>query len=284
MPKLYSRLLLLTSVSIALFVLWGCNAINPKEKIPTYVHIDSFIFEGNTSHEIKHIWVYYNNNPVGAFDLPATIPIITSGATGSLEIAPGISINGRNERPLTYPFYKIDVSTLNEQPGKIVYYTPKTKYFDSVKFRTISEFEAGITKFSRWGGTTNIIGVTADSLTYEGTGSGAVFLVSAADSSIDSTTTPFVIKPGAAFIEFDYNTTVPFILGIQANLGSLYSSNINYLAGVLPNTGWKKFYLNLSGFVNQYPADNYHLYIKTSMPAGQTNGRMLIDNVKLVTF
>jgi len=284
MPKLYSRLLLLTSLSIALFVLWGCNTINPKENIPTYVHIDSFIFEGNTSHDIKHVWVYYNNNPVGAFDLPATIPIITNGATGSLQIAPGISINGRNERPITYPFYKIDVSTLEEQPGKIKYYTPRTKYFDSVKFYTISEFEAGITNFSRWGGTTNIIGITTDSLTFEGSGSGAVFLASAADSSIDSTTTAFRVTPGAAFIEFDYNTTVPLILGMQANLGSLYSSSINYLAGVLPNTGWKKFYLNVTGFISQYPADNYHLYIKTYMPAGQTNGRMLIDNVKLVTF
>jgi len=261
----------------------GCNIINPSEQVPTYIHIDSFQMTGGASHDIQCVWVYYNNNPVGSFDLPCTIPVITSGTSGTLQLAPGILVNGRNERPLAYPFYKLHTEELTTQPGKVITINPITSYFDSVRFTTISDFESGITKFAKWGGTTDLVAVTADSLTYEGNGSGAIFLNSAADSSIDSTAAPFVVRQGAAFIEFDYKTTTPFAMGMQANLGTLYTSSITYLAGILPNNRWQKFYLNVTGFVTNYPADNYNLYIKAALQE-QTSGVLLIDNIKLVTF
>jgi hypothetical protein len=282
MSDIYNKLRYIPIVLLLIYSAVSCNIINPQEKVPTYIHVDSFQFEGGRSHDIKCVWVYYNNAPVGAFDLPATIPIITSG-TGTLQLAPGILVNGRNERPLVYPFYTLDISELKEQPGKIVTITPKTRYYDSVKFTTISDFESGISKFAQWGGTTSLVVVTADTLKYEGTGTGAIFLNSSADSSIDSTATPFRIGNGAAFIEFDYKSSTPFALAMQANLGTLYSSSPTYLAGILPNDRWQKFYLNVTGFVSQYPADTYHLYIKAALQ-DQTSGRLLIDNIKLVTF
>lgn len=286
MFNIYNRIIYTLLSIFAIFLTWGCNIVNPTEKVPTYVHIDSFLFQEPELHDISCIWVYYNNNPVGAFDLPATVPIITSGS-GRLEIKPGINVNGRNERPLNYPFYTIDTSTLAEQPGTIINYVPKTRYFAATKRTMISDFEAGITKFAQWGGTTSIIATTDDSLTYEGTGSGGIFLNAPNDtSSIDSTTIAFQIPPGVAFIELTYKSTIPFALGMQAYLGSSgnYSSNQTYLAGVNPSDTWRKFYFNLTGFTTQYPADEYNLFIKTSLPSGQTSGRILIDNVKLVTY
>ena len=125
---------------------------------------------------------------------------------------------------------------------------------------------------------------TADSLRFEGTGSGVVYLNSAADSSIDSNTVAFQIPNGASFIEFDYKSSVPFTLGMQGYLTSGFASSIEYLAGVNPNNQWQKFYLNTTAFVSRHAGGNYYLYIKTSVPAGQTSGRLLIDNVKLITF
>lgn len=262
----------------------GCNVINPSEQVPTYVRIDSFAFEGNASHDIKCIWVYYNNNPVGAFDLPATVPIITNGTTGDLQIAAGIMINGLNERPISYPFYKYDISTLTSNPGKIVPYTPKTGYYDSVKQFTISNFEAGITRFAKVLGSAALVSVTTDSLVYEGAGTGAIFLPSTADSSVDSTMTPFTIPLGAAFIEINYNSTVPFAIGIQSNLGNVYQSEISW-AGIKPSdANWHKFYFNLTGFISSFTGDNYTLFIKAFPPSTNAGGRLLIDNIKLVTF
>ena len=50
------------------------------------------------------MWAYYNNNPIGAFDLPCTIPVVTTGASGTLELAPGIAMNGQNDLLAAYPF------------------------------------------------------------------------------------------------------------------------------------------------------------------------------------
>lgn len=283
MPDVYNKGKWVLLIFTVIFSSWGCNIINPQEQIPTYIHIDSFKFEGGRLHDIKCVTVYYNGDEIGTFDLPATVPVITSGTSGKLQLAPGILVNGRNERPIAYPFYKNHLSTLTSQAGKVVTIVPETGYFDSVKFYTISDFESGITKFSKWGGTTYIQTTSADSLKYEGTGSGIVILPSSADSSIDSTTTAFAIKAGIAFIEFDYKTTTPFAVGLQATLANVISTSPTFLAGILPNDRWQKFYLNATGFTSQYPADAYNMYIKAALQ-GQTNGRLLIDNIKLVTF
>jgi hypothetical protein len=262
---------------------FGCNIINPSEPVPTYVRIDSFEFTGSGLTDIKCVIAYYNGNNIGTFDLPAVIPVVTSGNGGTLQVVPGILVNGRNERPAAYPFYKMAFLTLPEKPGEIINYTPKTSYYDSVVFTKISDFNSGITQFSKASGTTSLRVVTDPSLVLEGAGSGAVYLNSAADSSIDSTIKSFPIKQGYAFLEFDYKTTTPFAIAIKANLGSLYSSSVTYLGGVLPNDKWQKFYLNLSGFTTNYPADSYHFFIKAALQ-DQTSGVLLIDNIKLVTF
>lgn len=262
----------------------GCNTINPAEKVPTYIHIDSFSFETKDLHDIRYAWVYYNNNPVGAFDLPATVPIITSG-TGEVKVLPGIPINGRAERPLAYPFYKGYSYTLAESPGKTVKISPVTGYFDSVKKTIISEFESGITRFAKWGGTATIVSASDPALILDGNGSGMVTLPSPADSSIDSTRNSFKVGYSAAFIEFDYKSSVNCVLGMTATLGSVITTDIEYLGGVLPGDDkWQKFYLNITSFVNRYQGGDYYLFIKTTVPNGQTGGRLLIDNIKLVTF
>ncbi|MCF8448300.1 MAG: hypothetical protein K9G49_00400 [Taibaiella sp.] len=281
MSNIYLRFIY-TSILLSLLVSFeGCNIINPAEKTPTYIRIDSFSFEGNQSHKITNVWVYYNNNPVGAFDLPATIPILASG-NGSVQFAPGIPINGRNERPVAYPFYTIDTLSLADQPGKIIYHTPKTGYFDSAKINFISQFESGITKFSNKAGTTSLMAVNADSLVFNGSGTGAVYLNAVDDYSLDSTSAGFSINTGASFIEFDYKSTIPFELSMRASIGTLYA--YKDITGVNPSSTWQKFYMNVTSTVSEYPGGTYHLFIKTKLLSGQTSGRLLIDNIKLVTF
>ena len=227
--------------------------------------------------------MYYNNNPIGAFDLPATVPVMASG-TGEIKVLPGVSINGRSERPVAYPFYKGYTFNLTESPGQIINLSPTTGYFDSAKFTVISEFEAGITKFAKVAGTTTLISVSDPALVFQGTGTGAVFLSSAADSTVDSTRNAFKVGFSAAFIEFDYKSTVNVAFGMKGILGGLVSTDVEYLAGVLPNTSWNKFYLNITSFVNKYQDGDYYLFIKTNVPSGQGSGQLLIDYIKLVSF
>lgn len=261
----------------------NCNIINPKETTPTYIHIDSFRTPPNFSHKITAVWVYYNNSPIGVFDLPATFPVMATG-TGKLLFAPGVPVDGQYSQMTNYPFYTQDTLSINAQPGGVITYQPFTNYYPTLKMYTISNFDNGVTGFSKAAGNIAIQYGNVDSLSFDG-GYGAIYLNAVGDSSVDSTVNTFSIPAGVpAFIEFNYRTTVPFQLGLEGTLAGLVSTGPYFLAGVKPYDQWQKFYLNAQAFATQYNATYYHFYIKSSLGQGQTSGRMLIDNIKLITF
>lgn len=251
---------------------------------PTYVHVDSFQFSAQSSlpadvantHQINSVWAFYNNSPIGVFDLPANIPVLTNG-TGKLTLRPGISVAGLNNFLATYPFYVSDTSTLVPQPGKVIHYVPKTSYYSSSKFIFISKFEPSTgTKFMPVDGT---VGMTINT-----DKNGVITLNAPTDTlSEDSSTVDLVIPLGKdAYIEFDYKNTVPFFVGLRASLGGIYTKY--YLAGIYPSDHWQKFYLSVKDFEAQYQATKYNMYIKATLPAGQSTGTVLIDNIQLVYF
>ncbi len=288
----------------------ACNIINPHEVTPTYVHVDSFHFvqnpaahlfdayKGNpkallapTTHAIGSVLVYYNENPIGIFDLPVTFPVMASGTQG-LQFAPAIAVNGQNNIVNAYSYYTLDTTSLVANPGHIINYTPKTEFYSDVKVGSIANFEdSNDPGFALWNqGGVPLRVVNADSLVCDGSGAGEIVLSAVGDSSVDSTKNTFAIPNGTAFIEFDYNSTIPFYIGLQADLSSKVTSTPNYLIGVNPNggAGWQKFYLEVDGFTAEAQSGisgvRYNLYIKAVLADGQTSGRLLIDNIQLVTF
>jgi hypothetical protein len=292
MKDIYTKsIYLVFLLSCGLF--WqGCNIINPHEQTPTYVHVDSFSFQKNplinstASHQITQVWAYYNNNTIGIFDLPATFPVLTNGSdSGSLELAPAVVIDGQNNFLGVYPFYSLYSAPLKSQPGKIINYQPTTELYSNVKVYNISDFE-GSSHFQLWGGNIPMTVVTDPSMVFEGGGSGSILLSNPGDSSVDSTVTAFAIPSGAAFIEFDYKSDLQFYVGLQANEGVIASTTAYYLAGIQPSQPsdrWQKFYLSVADFAAQYKGTTYNLYIKTSLSAGISHGRLLLDNIQLVT-
>ena len=274
----------------------GCKIINPIEPTPTYVHIDSFQFQTNSlvrsatqSHDITSVWVYYENNPVGVFDLPATFPVITNGTNkGKLELYAGIKVGGRNDVNDIYPFYQPDTSfTLASDPGKSVTYNPNTQYYTKSKPYIISQFDPSVPSgFGLAGGNIPIVildKASNPSMVFEGSGSGSIYLSSPGDSSVDSSKA-FPIPDGAQYIEFNYKSDLDFVVGMQSNLTSSLNSGKQPLLILGPSATWKKCYLSLSQFITLYKGSTYTFYIKTSLPDGQANGRLLLDNIQLVTF
>ena len=264
----------------------SCKVINPKEQIPTYVHIDSFLFDDclagvTRSSKITSVAVYNNNKPIGFFDLPATVPI-QANATSELELAPAISINGMSSLTSVYPFYRFVTSTLIAEPGKIVNRVPHTCFFKDTKVAYISRFD-GAPGFARYSGNRDILTVSDPTLIFEG-GTGSIMLTAIGDSSEDSTIKGFAIPAGAAFIEFNYKSEVPFYVGLAAKLGTYVTAEPYYLAGIKPSDHWQKFYMNVADFNAQYKGTSYNFFIKAVLDEGQKSGRLLIDNVQLVTF
>ena len=292
MFNIYKQLKYVILISLVGFLWEGCNVINPPESVPTYIHIDSFQFKETAgfpilTHQITNVWVYYNNNPVGSFDLPATIPVIAAG-NGNLSIFPGIAVDGLNSLNGIYPFYQSDTFSFTAQPGKTIIHEPHTQFYTDAIDTPISDFTfVGHPLFGKWsqGGNIGMTVVTADSLTLGGTygGAGSILLTNPGDSSVDSSFVAFSIPAGAAFIEFDYKNDVPFAVGLQANLSGV-SSTPYYLGGAYASSTWQKFYLSVADFNAEYKGDSYNFYIKAVLPPGQSRGRVLIDNIQFVHF
>ncbi len=298
MKNIYFNAIYLAVLLTGVLFWQGCNVINPHEQVPTYIHVDSFQFSANplqtgvtTSHSITTVWAYYNNNLIGTYDLPANIPVITKGdsATGTLILSPGIRVNGQNDNIANYPFYAVDTFTFAAQPGKVLYHNPKTMLYSAAKVYRISNFEGAITGFAAVNSTKPMT-IAGDSLAFEGQYSGMIELGaptgSSVDSSLDSSRLSFSIPYGqSSFLEFDYKGTLPFYIGFQVNEGAVFSSTVRYLTGVNTSDQWQKFYLFLGDFAAQFQGTSYNLYIKASLPAGNTTGgRVLLDNIQIVSF
>lgn len=286
--KFIYRKLILILIVVYFVICNGCNIINPAEIVPTYFHIDSFQVTTNIeyssisySHKIPNVWVYYNGNVVGVYDLPATFPIMAKG-NGTLSISPGIQVDGLSSELKVYPFYTVDTLNFDAQPGKTIQHNPKVTYYNKLNFRTLmDQYNLG---FEQNGGTTGIAFVSDVNLEFEPPKKCAgIILNTVNDSSIVCTTKTFPIPSGPAFIEFNYYSTVPFYLGLQAFTNGA-TSEPYYLTGVYPNNGWGKFYLDVGSFNAKYQGNLYKLYIKAAVPAGQSNGRLLLDNIELVSF
>ncbi len=244
---------------IILFFAWlwmSCNA--GKEKLyPTYIHVDSFSFVANPSvkgitlsHQVSCVWAYYNNSPIGVFDLPATFPVLANGK-GTLELFPGITINGQNDLTGVYPFYEPDTFNFIAQPGKTINRLPVTRYYSNIKSNIISNFDSGHTNFFPNGGSVTM-NLAPNGSVFEGAGSGMISLARpGVDSAFDSSVHSFSIPKGVAFIEFNYKSSIPFSVFLQANYGTIASLAPYPLAGIYPSDHWQKFYVSVANFAAQ---------------------------------
>lgn len=92
------------------FFVWGCSKSKIEADIPAYLSIDSVFVntnyqtQGSASHKITDIWVYLNDDFIGAFELPVKIPILKQG-NHKITIKAGIKVNGIANTRTAYPFY-----------------------------------------------------------------------------------------------------------------------------------------------------------------------------------
>ena len=81
-------------IGLGLFLFQSCKESPWKAEVPTYLVIDSFSFEtfpgqGANSTAITDVWVYDNTGLLGAYELPAEIPVLGKGKK-QITLFPGI--------------------------------------------------------------------------------------------------------------------------------------------------------------------------------------------------
>jgi hypothetical protein len=125
----------LSTIGIALgfgLHLSGCNIIDPEEKVPAFIQIDSVGFFSDsvgsfTDHEITDIWAFQGTTFLGVFPIPARIPVLAEGVV-PVQLEAGIYSDGIRSLRLTYPFYRLPIQNLELRPGETTLVYPVYRY------------------------------------------------------------------------------------------------------------------------------------------------------------
>ena len=279
---------LLLSLAI-LLSFTGCPA--DLEVIPAFVTIDGFDLQtpelGPSTSDISEVWVFAgeNNNFIGAFPLPARIPIPRTGST-DLRFEPGVKQNGVSVTPEIYEFYTPVLRTLELVPGETIDVgTPVIGYRPEAKFAIFETFEAGFTRaFSqRVRGDTSL--VVTQEVVRTGEFSGKIYL-SDDDPLVEVASTEsfsgLTDVRNYVWLEMDFRSDA------NGQWGATGANGIDVIrffdAGFRPRAEWTKVYFNLTETIIESTLDEYRINLTTLLPPELSEGSVYLDNIKLIYF
>lgn len=287
-----------------LLIICSCK----KTETPAFLHIESIELEvlpqnvqGTDDHNITDAWVYLNDDLVGIYEVPATVPIISEGPQ-KITIIAGIMNNGIQSARIDYPFYDaystelnliagdtIDFSSDTENTTVVNGYTcPVVEYFNTGLIFWNEGFEGQGFDFAATNASQADFALTNDpGLVFNynpdenSTASGLVTLTTSEPYfEIRSTHEFSPIQGQRVYLELNYRTDCPLQIGVYENAPNDIKV---YGKGIFPKSNWSKIYIELSNEVaQQASATSYSIFIEGALETDQNQAQILIDNVKLV--
>lgn len=297
MNKISTRLIFL-SMSMLAIMLTACQKTSDLD-IPSYISIDSISVNVNTeqgtaSNKIVDAWVYAGNDLEGAFELPASFPVLKAGAT-RLNIQPGIKLNGMAETRVPYPFYDtISVNvTLNRQ-NEVQLGHIATKYKSTAKFGWLEDFEdpylsidttsRSSIKISRVGEPSLVSSFPGEGNSYAGKISiptdDDFFECISHESYTFSQTLPE--EKSYVFLELNYKSNCPLTVGLF-----IYGTELSQQPVLVVNSSekWNKIYINFTPTISfNSDATKFRVYLSARKQEDGPAAEIFIDNIKLLHF
>jgi hypothetical protein len=278
-------------LSILFLTATSCEKFSGDQSVPAYLSIDSiylttdYYSQGTASQRITDAWVYVDDEFLGAYELPARLPVLKSGKH-HIKIWPGIKKNGIAATRVSYEFY---------QPiEKDVTFTPdsaldvgvlRTTYQSTALFVWQEDFEEVSITLDTTSGSSAYIQRTApgSAQTFEGNHSGMVVLDSIHDFFECQTHTEYDIPASAVYLEMNFNISNTMVVGlITYGSTSLYQTPVIYLN---PTNGqWKKVYIDLTNTLYAYTGmTSYRVYFSALKDSGLKEATLLFDNFKVLS-
>jgi len=287
-----------------LLVLTGflsCEKFEGSQTVPAYISVDTFKLANNSqlelgfiSHNITDVWVYVDDEIIGAFELPAErIPVLSEGKH-KLTLAPGIKYNGMSGTRGPYPFLEPDIDTgFIFYIDSIVKVSPVVRYYNTTFAAWLEDFDDAA----------NSLQPSPDSdtslqfLTYEppdtvlfGNASGKGYLEqehSVLEVASYNEEVPGIVLPtnsAPVFLEMQYNIDIPLIVGLFIIETGVQITRHPILVLNPTYCDWKKIYVNMTPTVSDnVNADYFNVFIRAEIPAGLNSAIIKIDNLKLLT-
>lgn len=271
---------------ICILALTSCEVINPEEQIPSYIQIDSIQLNNGDlpPHNIVDAWVYLNDDIVGVYELPATIPLL-AGGQNDLQIRAGIKMNGITLTRIPYPFFVPYETTTELFRDSVLTINPEVNYQGNIVWEENFE-NVGITLQKTSQSDTSVQRLTNDPIVFQGTGCGAFLLPPGAEIFEAVSSQSFDLPKGgsAVFLEIHYKCNNRFAVGIFANTTSQVVQVQPSLI-INPKEDWNKIYINLTNEVSaQLQAIDYNIYFGVIKDTDVSSAEVYIDNIRLLRF
>lgn len=281
-------LTLFVFASVIAGIFSSCEWINPEEKIPAFIKIDSIGFqsqltEGTSHQDIADAWVFINGKKMGAFELPATIPILQEGPV-ELTIYPGIKLNGQSGMRGVHPFFTPYTTSINLVPDSTTKVGYTSGYTSGITFSMIENFEGSGIVFDRSSSSdTMIYRTNTPGEVYEGNGAGIIYLDNDRNEVDIRSINSFVLpkSTGYSFLEVNFKTSNTVTVGLVANRST--GAYFDPIVVLKPTDTWKKIYVNLTPTAaRETTALNFNIYIAAELDNDKSTSYILLDNIKLV--
>lgn len=298
----------LTLVAILIvLIIYSCDKFDGDQTIPAYIQIDSFNLvrnsaneievEGALTHNITDVWVYVNDQVLGAYELPAIIPVLVEGKN-KLVLSPGIKKNGISNTRDQYSFYmRFEDFKFDFFIDSIITFMPVIKYDtinENIWFAWTENFENGASSLKKTNRSDTSLQIIYHepahpdfgSFTAEGYLSGDHTLLECATGKEEPEDIgDFWLPPGGApvFLEMDYNINSLLVIGlIVHDYGNQITTHPVLILN--PTDGiWKKVYVNFSPTVLNFPnAEYFNVFIRADKQTTTESPVYKLDNFKLI--
>jgi hypothetical protein len=277
---------------IFVFAGWGCTFFDRDDQALSFIRINEASLEptansGFPSHKITDAWVYVDQQLIGVFPIPSTVPVYTNESQDKdIMIGPGVKPNGLNSNSIEYPFYeRLKINTKLKASDTLLA-NLKTRFSSISKFDIVEDFEV------------------SNSFTQELDGNLDTKVERVLDSSnggryvgrilLDSKNTDLEVahnleflginnKQGKVFFELDYKSNELFFVGVILRQGTTFAKS--YQLGIAPSNTWNRIYVDLTELISKQTVEGYKIVLAAKVSNSTASNReILIDNIKLVHF
>ncbi len=274
----------------------ACNLINPDEDPPGYIQVEPFNFDPSptlgefgpsSSTKIKDVWIYVDDEFLGAYELPAKFPVLKTGARRLL-LSPGIALNGINTTRSPYPFYSASVHNVVIPELGTVTVTPTTSYYETADCPFSEFFEgSGFALSATAASDTTMIQLQGgDPNIFEGSGCGVVYLDNNNTKFEISSTSEYGLPAynSAVFLELDYKINQSMQVGLFVLKPNIATEQIPLIT-LNPTSGWNKIYIQMGYVVSSYNSDTrFKIYFGAVKSPDVANPTFYLDNIKVAHF
>ncbi len=278
------------AVGLFMFLAFACVKEQPKV---SWLYIEKWELlqnplaqndQGEMSHNFNQVFLNMDGKVIGAFELPAKVPIIGEG-TKEFVLLPGVIQNGINDRKVRYPFVEPYTVSMELKLEDTVKMFPTTRYYSDIQF-LIEDFEnPAVSLIKDESSAANIVRDNNSEYLKWGNFYGRIDLND--QDSIFLGYTNFGVslpKQGReVFMELDFMNTNTLATSVISYSATTFHDDIHVQLNPREEKVWRHIYIDLKEIVSNRPQAtvNEQGFIAILDEAGASNF-ILLDNIKII--